>query len=113
MENIIINEENEENSRAFTINSPEYNGGKVITKFGNPQNDYILSIYGESKSSNDSPYGFATSNSLTIASFEPTSSNYTKHLILGDLSNSELSNLQGQKFGLYADNVFLTGSLTT
>lgn len=104
---------NKENNKAFTINSPKYDGGKVITKFGNPQNDYILSIYGESKSNNDSPYGFATSNSLTIASFDPNNSNYTKHLILGDLSNSELSSLQGQKFGLYADNVFLTGSLTT
>jgi hypothetical protein len=76
--------------------------------------DYIISIFGESKKGPEIR-DFATPSSLTISSFNITENvNYTKHLILGNLSNSDVENLKGiNGFGLYSDNVYLNGSLTT
>ena len=78
--------------------------------------DYILSILGEEEIGNRK---YATGNSLTISSFYLPSASltppvYTKHLILGDLSNSNIDDLDSiSGFGLYSDNVYLNGSLTT
>ena len=106
------------------IDSEKFSG-KVITKFGKTKEnlddeecDYITSIFGESKEGPDIRK-FATPNSLTISSFNITEAsnpivNYTKHLILGKLSDSDIDSLEDIKgFGLYSDNVYLNGSLTT
>ena len=93
--------------------------GKVVTKFGAENTDYIFSIFGESdeKKASQINRGFATPNSLTISSFTVTNNlpTYTKNLILGNLSSeSDIDDLQDEEgFGLYADNVYLKGSLTT
>lgn len=77
--------------------------------------DCIISIQGNSKKLSN---GFSSPTSLTISGFvlDDTDTNilYTKHLILGDLKNSgldDLSDIDG--YGLYADNVYLNGSLVT
>jgi hypothetical protein len=58
-------------------------------------------------------YPFANSNSITFSSFffneNSGALEYNKKLVLGSLEGIE--NLTG--LGLYADNVFLKGSLTT
>lgn len=107
----------------ITIDSETFEG-KVVTKFGKGKEnlvdeecDYIISIFGESKKGPDIR-NFATPNSLTISSFNITENNpmieYTKHLILGKLSDSGIEDLKEVSgFGLYSDNVYLNGSLTT
>lgn len=75
--------------------------------------DYIISISG----SKDTKEEYASPNSLTISDFciddMEINKKSTKHLILGDLGNSKIIELQDKGFGLYSDNVYLNGSLTT
>lgn len=92
--------------------------GKVVTKFGKEEDDYIFSIFGETDEQKTYSINrdFATPNSLTISSFSVNNGipKYTKNLILGKLSDSTIDDLKGVTgFGLYADNVYLKGSLTT
>ena len=93
----------------------------VITKFGQANQDYVFSILGENPRENDQNlWDFANGNSLTIASFSevesPANNNannaltYKPRLVLGTLDGIK-SYSKGT--GLYADNVFLNGSLTT
>ena len=90
--------------------------GLIITKFGKTSNSktpgFILSILGEQTIINDNS-AFASGNALTISDFveENGTLTYTKRLVLGQLDGAVDKNITG--LGLYADNVFLNGSLTT
>lgn len=87
-----------------------------------PSCDCVISIQGGSSNSNfdTGVSSFSSSNSLCFSSFENIGTeaspklSYTKHLIIGRLNESgidELDNING--YGVYADNVYLNGSLTT
>lgn len=90
--------------------------GLIITKFGKTSDSqvpgFILSILGEQTIINDNR-AFASSNALTISDFVEKNEalTYTKRLVLGQLDGAVDKNITG--LGLYADNVFLNGSLTT
>lgn len=90
--------------------------GLIITKFGKTSNSqtpgFILSVLGEQTNINDNKE-FASGNALTISDFveENGTLAYTKRLVLGQLDGAVDKNITG--LGLYADNVFLNGSLTT
>lgn len=90
--------------------------GLIITKFGKTSDSqvpgFILSILGEQTIVNDNR-AFASGNALTISDFveENGTLTYTKRLVLGQLDDAVDKNITG--LGLYADNVFLNGSLTT
>lgn len=90
--------------------------GLIITKFGKTSDSqvpgFILSILGEQAIVNDNR-AFASGNALTISDFveENGTLTYTKRLVLGQLDGAVDKNITG--LGLYADNVFLNGSLTT
>ena len=92
------------------------NDGLIITKFGKTSDSqvpgFILSILGEQAIINDNR-AFASGNALTISDFveENGTLAYTKRLVLGQLDGAVDKNITG--LGLYADNVFLNGSLTT
>ena len=92
------------------------NDGLIITKFGKTSDSqvpgFILSIFGEQAIINDNR-AFASGNALTISDFveENGTLAYTKRLVLGQLDGAVDKNITG--LGLYADNVFLNGSLTT
>jgi hypothetical protein len=77
---------------------------------GQAGNDFVLSIRGSKFSSQDLN-DYAWDNSLALSGFEIVDGKpvFTKHLVLGQLDG--LEDMSG--FGLYADNVFLKGSLTT
>ena len=90
--------------------------GLIITKFGKTSDSqvpgFILSILGEQTIVNDNR-AFASGNALTISDFveENGTLTYTKRLVLGQLDGAIDKNITG--LGLYADNVFLNGPLTT
>lgn len=90
--------------------------GLIITKFGKTSDSqvpgFILSILGEQTVINDNR-AFASGNALTISDFVEKNETltYTKRLVLGQLDGAVDKNITG--LGLYADNVFLNGSLTT
>ena len=92
------------------------NDGLIVTKFGKTSDSqvpgFILSILGEQAIINDNR-AFASGNALTISDFveENGTLAYTKRLVLGQLDGAVDKNITG--LGLYADNVFLNGSLTT
>lgn len=116
----------------------QFNADKEYYYIGaDADGDYIISILGEQRNHNDeisdtnsykpeqddllqrSNIGnFSVPNSLAISSFHMDKDSnkpvYTKRLVLGELSNAgidTLSSLSG--VGLYADNVYLHGSLVT
>lgn len=82
-----------------------------------PSGDYVTSILGETRGLDSYLGDFSVENSLTIASFyfdENNKPTYTKHLVLGQLESAGIDSLEGLSgFGLYANNVYLNGSLTT
>lgn len=90
--------------------------GLIITKFGKTSDSqvpgFILSILGEQTVINDNR-AFTSGNALTISDFVEKNETltYTKRLVLGQLDGAVDKNITG--LGLYADNVFLNGSLTT
>lgn len=92
------------------------NDGLIITKFGKTSDSqvpgFILSVLGEQAIINDNR-AFASGNALTISDFVEKNGTlaYTKRLVLGQLDSAVDKNITG--LGLYADNVFLNGSLTT
>ena len=101
----------------ITLNkSYNLDDGLIITKFGKTSDyqvpGFILSILGEQTIINDNR-AFASGNALTISDFieENGTLTYTKRLVLGQLDGAVDKNITG--LGLYADNVFLNGSLTT
>lgn len=76
--------------------------------------DCVISIRGESSLKGGST--FSSGNALVISSFIDNNGTitYNKHLILGDLSDSNIDDLsEVNGYGLYADNVYLNGSLIT
>ena len=76
---------------------------------------FIISILG-SEVITDINRTFASSNSLTISDFTEKNDNleYRKRLVLGQLDGIKLDKENScSGLGLYADNVFLKGSLTT
>lgn len=80
---------------------------------------FILSVLGESQGV-DINRAFAHGNSFAISDFEEVGGSlaYRKRLILGQLDglfseDINTNHLQVSGLGLYADNVFLNGSLTT
>lgn len=106
-----------DSSTTITLNkSYILDDGLIITKFGKTSNSetpgFILSILGEQAIINDNRE-FASGNALTISDFveENGALTYTKRLVLGQLDGAVDKNITG--LGLYADNVFLNGSLTT
>lgn len=109
----------EDNSK-ITLENPheeELAENDILIRMGREGTDYIISISGSSSSLQ----GYDSPNSLTISDFhiddysDQDNNSYTKHLILGDLSNSGILELEKEdfKFGLYSDNVYLNGSLIT
>lgn len=88
-----------------------FSKGDVLTKIGK-ENDCLITIQGDSNQT----FSQSTKNSLTLSSFCLLSNEsvekvpaYTKKLVLG-----ELSGIDGASgIGLYAENVFLNGTLTT
>ena len=113
----IVNLIQDNTTTTITLNKT-YNldDGLIITKFGKTSDSkvpgFILSILGEQAIINDNR-AFASSNALTISDFieENGTLTYTKRLVLGQLDGAVDKNITG--LGLYADNVFLNGSLTT
>ena len=90
------------NEEKFEIKSGTLSQGDVVIKLG-PDGGYVLSACG----ANNSQSGYANSNSITLSKFQLKEGmgEFTSHLILGDL---------GEKgTGLWADNVYLEGALTT
>ena len=76
---------------------------------------FIISILGSALAT-DINRSFASGNSLTISDFVEKYDNltYRKRLVLGQLEGVEFEDgIQCSGLGLYADNVFLKGSLTT
>ena len=113
----IVNLIQDNTTTTITLNKT-YNldDGLIITKFGKTSDSkvpgFILSILGEQTIINDNR-AFASGNALTISDFieENGTLTYTKRLVLGQLDGAVDKNITG--LGLYADNVFLNGSLTT
>ena len=104
---------NEENYEPVNVNQFEEGVEYYIKNSESP--DCIISIRGES-SIEEAGTSFSSGNSLTISSFTRDAgiNTYTKHLILGDLSDSGIDDLLDIRgYGLYADNVYLNGSLIT
>ena len=113
----ITNVNQTETTTTLTLNKSYAIGdGLIITKFGKASNStnpgFILSILGEQAIINDNRE-FASGNALTISDFseENGTLTYRKRLVLGQLDGAVDKNISG--LGLYADNVFLNGSLTT
>lgn len=113
----VVNLIQDDTTTTITLNKT-YNldDGLIITKFGKTSDSkvpgFILSILGEQAIINDNR-AFASGNALTISDFieENGTLTYTKRLVLGQLDGAVDKNITG--LGLYADNVFLNGSLTT
>lgn len=121
----------ETNSTRVVLDREFVSTDSIITKFGKATIDnqdkpgFVISIFGQGNGYEE--YGnrkFASPNALTISSFKENVSEegpelkYTKHLVLGQLDELSGSDeiLYGgdiNGLGLYADNVFLNGSLTT
>lgn len=95
------------NGKDIKIENGVFSAGEIISKIGK-ESDYILSILGEKT---DLYNAYACGNSLTIAQWNGVSG-FEKKLILGDL-NALPENYGTTGIGLYADNVFLNGTLTT
>lgn len=113
----IIGIQQDNSSTILTLNKTySSSDGLIITKFGKAatENDsgFILSILGEQAMINDNR-GFASGNALVISDFVEENGvlSYRKRLVLGQLDGAIDKNITG--LGLYADNVFLNGSLTT
>ena len=96
--------------------------GQIVCFLGTEAsaNNCIISIHGGESKTEANIGNFAVPQALSFSSFKnkedegPPQLTYTKHLILGKLSNSGVTELEGVNgYGLYADNVFLKGSLTT
>lgn len=82
--------------------------GDIITKIGK-NDDYLITVQGDS----NQVFAHSTKNSLTMSSIITNENSglpgYEKKLVLGDLTGIDPS----YKTGLYAENVFLNGTLTT
>lgn len=83
-----------------------FSKGDVLTKIGK-EDDYLITIQGDSNQS----FSQSTKNSLSLSSFNLSNGipTYTKKLVLGELN--DIDGASG--IGLYAENVFLNGTLTT
>lgn len=90
-----------------------FSKGDIITKIGQA-GDYLITVQGDS----NQDFAHSTKNSLTLSSVlqeadaENSSTDipgYEKKLVLGDLTSLNPS----YGTGLYAENVFLNGTLTT
>ena len=110
--NRVYYEKNINNTYVITGDKEPKNNKTYYYEIVKPK-EYIISISG----SKDTKEDYASPNSLTISDFcidnMEINKKSTKHLILGDLGNSKITELQGKGFGLYSDNVYLNGSLTT
>ena len=86
-------------SRSLYIND-------VVVKIGK-NNDFLISILGDSTGVTD----YSTKNSLTLSQFtcNETSTGFKNVLVLGDLTGIN----ENYGTGLFAENVFLKGSLIT
>lgn len=102
-----ILEGTEENEKIIQIKKGALNSGDNITKIGRTD-DFLLTILGDSTGERD----YAVKNSLTISQIDEINSGkptFKKVLVLGDLTSIDAN----YKTGLYAENVFLNGTLTT
>lgn len=90
------------------IEEVSLSSGDIVAKIG-PEGSYILSATGNSNAAND----YASKHSISLTRFGVSDGNavFTKELILGDLAPIGRADVSGT--GLYAENVYLTGSLTT
>lgn len=93
--------------KTITVNGV-LNPGENITKIGK-SNDFLMTVLGDSTVEKD----YATKNSLTISKVKiPENSSFPsfqKVLVLGDLTGIN----ENYGTGLYAENAFLKGTLTT
>ena len=81
--------------------------GQIITKIGKTE-DFVMAILGDNTGQKD----YAVKNSLTISKVNEILEGrpiFNKTLILGDLTDID----SNYGTGLYAENVFLNGTLTT
>lgn len=96
----------EVNHNEITLPSRNFNINDVVVKIGEDK-DFLISILGDSTDIGK----YSTKNSLTLSQFicNETSTNFEKVLVLGDLTG--INKKYGT--GLFAQNVFLKGSLIT
>lgn len=118
--NEVSNFENKKTIFTVYTDNPDMKPGQVVMKIGDVSGDCIISIKGNNQqvqnnvSNFSSPYGLAFSSFINVGSDNSPRLEYTKHLILGRLNDSGIDDLAGiTGYGLYADNVYLNGSLTT
>lgn len=112
----IVNIQTDTNTILTLNKAYSLDDGLIIIKFGQTSSNdipgFVFSILGEQSILNDKRK-FASGNALSISDFTEQNGtlNYRKRLILGQLDGAIDENING--LGLYADNVFLNGSLTT
>lgn len=86
-----------------------------LSKFGQANSDFVFSAFGAYDSDNTLNYNFASPYSITLAELlktgENTPPNFKKRLVLGQLDGAIAGNENVKGIGLYADNVYLKGSL--
>ena len=95
----------------LTTNYNELELQLPLSKFGAINKDFVFSAFGDYDSEGQG-YPFASPYSITLADFseEDGSLSFNKRLVLGKLDGVvKDSNVKG--IGLYADNVYLKGSL--
>lgn len=86
----------------------------IISIEGSQPKETVGELSGVSEFSVPQALSFSSFCNMAGSSDDRPQLAYTKHLILGKLSNSGIDDLEGIKgYGLYADNVYLNGSLTT
>lgn len=95
------------NGKIITLENGALTLGQNITKIGT-SNDFLMAILGDGSGEKE----YAVKNSLTVSKIVDTSGTspvFKKALVLGDLTG--INSNYGT--GLYAENVFLNGTLTT
>lgn len=115
----IISVENDINNKITTIGlTSSFYGtiNSVIAKFGTSGVDSIFSVWGANATEgNKGMYPFAHNNAIALSEFIEDNGifSYKKRLVLGNLNNLKIENQEISGYGLYADNVYLNGALTT
>ena len=115
----IISVENDINNKITTIGlTSSFYGtiNSVIAKFGTSGVDSIFSVWGANATEeNKGMYPFAHNNAIALSEFTEKDGafSYEKRLVLGNLNNLKIENQEISGYGLYADNVYLNGALTT
>ena len=96
--------------KTITLNNTlGYDGNLVSLIDIGKANDLIIGV-----NSSDTPTAFLKPRGITISEFNTEGGSVNPKVFLGDLSQSGIiSDIDLKGFGLYSENVYLTGSLTT